>query len=256
MACKICGWLCALFCADADVVAARANLWKQSEKWESAHSNEYKLWSRASDQERERLDAAATLQTTDPEAAFRMYLDLADAGVVWAMQIVAHQYAWGTIVPNDFEQAQIYYCRAIEAGSWMATLRYAWLMARQGYFEESETVLQDGVNADFVPASYWLARCRYHQSSDRKTCRVIRPLLEHAVEAGHPGAALFLARLKARGKFGFREIPRGFKEMIQVVERTHDAVSSSGSNPISAATAQSSATRSMSSRGSIDKCTY
>lgn len=232
MKCKICGWLCAWCVAEAGPV--RASIRKQSEAWEATQSNEYELWSTVSDRDRERLDAAKAIRSTEPEAAFRIYLDLADAGVVWSMEMVAYQYAWGDLVAHDFEKAQTYYRRAIKAGSWMATLKYARLLADRGQFDICETFLQDCVKADFIPACYWLAWCRFQQSSDRATCRAIRPLLERAADAGHPAAALFLARLKVRGKFGFREIPRGFKDTLQIVDRTHAAASSSDSNPIPA----------------------
>lgn len=160
--------------------------------------------------------AARALQSADPEAAFRVYLELADAGVAWAMEMVAYQYGWGTLVANDFEQAQAYYRRAIEAGSSMATSRYARLLARHGHLDSCDTLLEDGVRADFVPAYYWLARCRLARSDDRPTCRAIRPLLEHAAKAGHPAAALLLAQLKVRRKFGFREVAHGIRELVQV----------------------------------------
>jgi len=73
------------------------------------------------------------------------------------MEKVGYQYAWGNFVPHDWERAQDYFRRAIEAGSWMATLKYARLMADRGHFDVCEAVLQDGVNADFLPACYWLA---------------------------------------------------------------------------------------------------
>jgi len=163
------------------------------------------------------LYAANAIRPTDPEAAFRIYVDMADAGVAWAMEKVGYQYAWGNFVPRDWERAQDYFRRAIEAGSWMATLKYARLMADRGHFDVCEAVLQDGVNADFLPACYWLAWYRFRQSGTRTTVREIRPLLERAAEAGHPAAALLLARLQVWGKFGLREIPRGFRQLLQIV---------------------------------------
>lgn len=181
-----------------------------SRAWESAHSNEYELWSKVSDQQRGLLDTAKAIRPTDPDAAFRIYLDVADDGVAWAMEVVGYhyQFGWGTSGCPDFELAQTYYQRAIEAGSSMAMLRYAWLLANHGRFEISERLLQESAEAGFIPAYYWLARCHFRQSSDRRTCRDIKSLLVRAADAGHPAAAEMLARLRMRGKFGFREIPR------------------------------------------------
>lgn len=233
MTCKICGWLCAWFRAEAG--STRDSIREQSRVWEAAQSNEFELWSTVRDPQRDRLKAAKAIQPTDPEAAFRIYLDLADAGVIRAMELVAHQYAYGNLVAHDFEKAKAYYRRAVQAGSWTATLKYAWLLGDRGQFDLCETLLEDGVKADFIPASYWLAWWRFQRSSDRATCRAIRPLLERAADAGHPEAALFLARLKVRGKFGLREVPRGLKDLLQVVDRTHAAATPSDPNSVSAA---------------------
>lgn len=227
MTCKICAWLCNWLCADAGPV--RSSFWRQSDAWESAHSNEYELWSKVTAGDRERIDAAKAIQDADPKMAFRIYLDLADAGVVWAMETVASHYELGIAVAADFEQAQTHYRRAIEAGSWMATIRYVKLLAHNGYSDICETLLQDGVKADFVPAFFWLAWHRLKRSSSRKTCREVRPLLEHAAEAGHPAAELSLARLQALGKFGLGEIPLGFKQISKIVGRNRSGDSSSES---------------------------
>ena len=216
MTCRLCGWLCAWLCSDTD--AALATLQKKSRAWESAHSNEYELWSKVSDQQRGMLDTAKAIRSGDAAAAFRLYLDLANDGVVWAMEVVGYcyQHGCGTSAPPDFERARTYYKRAMEAGSSMAMLKYAWLLANRGQIVVSERLLQESAEAGFIPAYYWLARCRFRQSSDRQTCREIKPLLVRAADAGHPAAAEMLARLRMRGKFGFREIPRGVREMWQI----------------------------------------
>lgn len=231
MTCGLCQWLCTWLCSDT--APAQAAFWKHSEAWESAHSNEYELWSAISDQARERLNAAKAIREMNPAEAFRIYRELADAGVFWAMEMMAYQYWTGIGVARDFEQAQAYYCRAIEAGSWMATLRYARLLVSQGQFDAAHGVLQDGVQAGFIPAFYWLARLRYRRLGSRRTIREIVPLLEHAARAGHPAAALFLARLRMVGKLGVGEIMRGFREIAQIAGQ---AGSLAESRPTAAAT--------------------
>lgn len=206
MACRLCTWLCDRFCADFN-----ASIWDRSDAWEREHSNEYDLWSAETDRNRELIERAGALHDADPEAAFRIDLEAAQAGSIWAMELVGWHYDTGAVVQADFGQAQEYYCRALRAGSWMATIKYARLLAAHSHFDSCERVLKDGVEADFVPAYFWLAWFRYKQSRTRKTCREIKPLLEYAAEKGHPGATLVLARLMARGKFGFRAIPEGFR---------------------------------------------
>lgn len=215
MACKLCAWLCRWLCAEpAD------SFWKRSGDWERAQSNDYALWLEAPLETRERAKAALAIFDTDSEAAFRTFLDLAESGMPWAMEAVAGYYERGTVVAADFEQAQDYYRRAIEVGSWTATIGYAKLLARYGHFDACDTLLRDCTERDFVPACFWLAWYRLKQSRSAATCREVRPLLERAADAGHPAAEIVLARLKLLGKFGFREIPAGFRRLSGAIDRS------------------------------------
>ena len=234
LTCKLCDWLSKWFSARSEPVCAR--LWDELYTWEEAYSNESALWSEEPDESRELIEQASAIQDSDPEAAFLLYLRAADAGSAGAMRMVAWHYDKGTCVAADIEQALEYYYRAICAGSWLATLSYAQLLERQGRLDDCERVLQDGVGSDFVPAYFWLARFRYRQSKSRKTCREIRPLLEYAAGKGHPGATRFLATLLMWGKYGLREIPRGFRmagERIEEEEAEEEAVSKIASSAYS-----------------------
>lgn len=207
MACKLCArW--------------RARLWEKSDAWERAYSNESASWSDEPVQNRELVEQAYAVQKTDPAAAFRLYLEAAEAGSAWAMDAIAWHYEMGTVVTADFDWALEYYRRAISAGSWMATIHYARLLADHGYHDECESVLEDGVSSDFVPACFWLAWFRYQRCKSRKVCLEIKPMLEHAARAGHPGALVMLGQLMIRGKFGLREIPAGFMWGLRWVSRS------------------------------------
>lgn len=185
--------------------------WKRTYEWERAHSNEGELWSEQSDDARQIIAGARALLDTDPEGALQLYRKAADAGSVWAMEKAGWFYDVGNGVPADFAQAQEYYYRALCAGSWMATIRYARLLERHGYDDYWPGVLEDGVRADFVPAYYWLAwfRCKHAKTAEER--RAVRPLLEHAAAAGHPGAELLLVRSLLLGRFGIRGIPEGLR---------------------------------------------
>jgi hypothetical protein len=212
-ACKICARLRRWLGLEPELTcdALWESHWDQSFGWERAHSNDDELWWRDSDRNRALMEEVQACQNADPEAAFRMLLEAAEAGSARALESVGWHYASGTVVAADFDQAAVYYHRAIGAGSWMATIAYARLLAKHGHFEESENVLRDGVRLDFVPAYFWLAWLRYDRSPTRATCREIRPLLDYAAEQGHPGAKQTLGRLMVKGKFGIRAIPRGLK---------------------------------------------
>lgn len=202
------------FCEEWDAVQ-----WERSDAWERAHSNESELWSQESERNLELIDRATVVHNTDPAAAFLLYLDAAEGGSVWAMIQVGWHYHTGTAVEADFDWAQEFYRRAIDAGSWMATIYYARLLDSHDHHEHAENLLQDGVAADFVPACYWLAFFRYRQGPSRHTAREIRPLLQHAADRGHPMAQSFLASLMIMGKLGLRYIPAGIRAAVRFAWR-------------------------------------
>lgn len=198
MACKLCARL-------------RAHLWEKTDAWERAYASESAPWSDDPVETLERIEQAYAVQNTDRAAAFRLFLEAAEAGSAWALGVVAWRYWTGTDVAADFDKAQEYYRRAMGAGSWMAAIHYARLLAELGQYEDCESVLEDGVSKDFVPAYFWLAWSRHQRCKSRKVCREIKSMLEHAAEAGHPAAQVVLGQWMARGRFGLRAIPTGLK---------------------------------------------
>jgi hypothetical protein len=194
--------------------------WDRSDEWERKRSNDSDLVSRESDRNRELIVRAYAISTTDPSAAFRLHLEAAEAGSAWAMERVGTHYQNGMGVAIDLHKALEYYHRAICAGSWMATIYYARLLADEGHHDQSDRVLKDGIASDFVPAYFWLARLRYGRSKTRKVCREVRPMLEYAASQGHPGAQVTLARWMTIGRFGLREIPRGLKSVVRLAVRS------------------------------------
>ena len=189
--------------------------WENSDAWERAHANESELWSEESDQNRELIQQASAIAKTDPAAAFRLYLEAAEAGSVLSIESVGWHYWSGTGVAADLGKAQEYYYRAVCAGSWMATLGYARLLAEVGRKDDCEIMLKDGVASGFVPAYFWLAWLRYERSKTRKVCEEVRPLMEYAAKQGHPGAKLKLEQWMIFGKFGLREIFGGIRLALQ-----------------------------------------
>lgn len=196
-----------------------ARLWEESDAWERAHSNESELWSEEPAENRALVDQAEAVKKTVPAAAFRLYLEAAEAGSAWAMEMVAFHYETGNVVAADLDKARDYYCRAIGAGSWMATIAYARFLAEQGDHDDCRRLLEDGVASDFVPAFFWLAWLRHKQCKARKMCREVRPLLEYAAGRGHPGAQVTLARWRVWGRFGLREIPAGIRSTLRMAFR-------------------------------------
>lgn len=206
MACKLCArW--------------RAHLWAQTDDWERALASENAPWSDDPVRSLELVEQAYAVQESDPVAAFQLFVEAAEAGSAWAMNVVAWHYETGTVVAVDLYWAQEYYLRAISAGSWMATIYYARALADDGYPDDCERVLEDGISRDFIPAYFGLAWYRYRRCKSRKERLEIKPMLEHAAEAGHPAAQAFLGSWMIVGRFGLRHILAGFKWMSRWASR-------------------------------------
>ena len=189
--------------------------WKRCADWERDHSNEDDLLSEESEQSWALIQQASAASDDDPAAAFRYHSAAAEAGSVWATEMVAWSYWTGTGVAADLDLAHEYFRRAISLGSQTAIIRYADFLVEQKQFDAGERVLEDGVASGFVPAFYWLAHYRYDRRKTRRTADEIRPLLEQAAAHGHPNAPMKIARLMAKGKFGLREIPDGIRRYLR-----------------------------------------
>lgn len=187
------------------------SMWKASRAWESAHSNKNEIFGREADPEALRL--ASTLYSSDPQAAFQMWLDLAGRGSVWSMFEVAQSYREGCGVARDLGEAEKWCQRAFHGGHQLAMLKCAEIAAEHGNYPTAEAILQTGIEQDWAPAIFWLAWYRHKQSESREAYRNIRPLLEDAAQRGHPGAQLILGRFMAKGKFGLMKIAAGWKSL-------------------------------------------
>ena len=193
-----------------ELAREREAYWQLVEEWDRAHSNDDDLLSNETEANRELLrQAGAAAEIDDLSSAFPLYLDAAKAGSALAMETVACRYWTGSGTAPDLDQAEIYYRRAADAGSQMAHIHCARLLFAQLRYEESERVLQHSAISNFAPAAFWLASHRYWRCKSRSVASEIRPLLEYAARAGHPGAKNFLKRLMATGKLGIFAIPKG-----------------------------------------------
>lgn len=183
--------------------------WEKSYDWERVWSNESELWEAEPAANRDLIERAGAIRDSEPEAAFKLYVEGAEAGCAHALETVGWHYSGGHVVEADWDRAVDHYRRAIGAGSWMATIEYARLLAERGFRDEWESVLEDGVRLDFVPASFWLAHLRYRQDESNRTAKAVRPLLDYAAGEGHPLAQITLMRWMTLGRLGLRAIPSG-----------------------------------------------
>ena len=212
MACKLCRWLAGHFSKTEESLCS--STWRELDDWERSYLTETDGFGAEPEAGAHLMRSASELHEHDPEAAFKMYQDAAAAGSALAIEVIGWHHETGTVLPMDIQEAERTYHRAICAGSWSATLRYAKLLARRGDAAGCENVLRDGVELEFIPAFFWLAWYRYKSRPTRATAREIAPLLEHADARGHPMARKLLGALMVRGKFGIRQIPNGLRIIL------------------------------------------
>ena len=184
-------------------------LWKFYRAWDYAQANDSVIWE--DDTDIEGLIEAETLSKRDQNAGFRQFLALAEAGSVWAMDKVGHCYHSGRGVAADAALAEHWYRLSFDAGCTRALLDLGAVLASRGDFAGAEAVYGRGAADDWPPALFWLAVYQMKQSDSRATLDRARPLLERAMAKGSPAAQWVLGWLLLRGRFGLRDIPRGFK---------------------------------------------
>ena len=160
--------------------------------------------------DKERLSEALSLSSTEPEHAFSLLYRLAKEGSPIAMNALGENYCWGVVVPVDRIEAERWFERAFDRGSLRGMLNYGKALVRRGEFSWAETVFSVGAAQDWGPALYWLASVEYRRSEGRSLAR-IRPLLERAVELGSPAAKMLLGNLMMLGRYGLRQVPRGWR---------------------------------------------
>ena len=219
MKCRLCKWLCDRFC---EPERGSDEFWWVSKAWEQDHSNEWELWDADGVEVQARNKRVNEVLATDQSLAFDLRKELADNGSVWAMRSIGQHFEFGWGVERNLTQAEHYYYQAQLAGSWMATLDLSKLLFSHRINDRWVGILENGVESDFVPSSFWLAHYRYKRDPRRQTAREVRPLLEKAANAGHPGARMVLARWRAQGKFGLREMRQGFREFCSLLDDFRD----------------------------------
>jgi hypothetical protein len=208
-------------------------MWNETRAWERAAAADVDQWDKEVDIES--LTEASKIWSDNPEGAFAIYSELAEQGSIYAMIELGNCYGKGHGTLADFDMAYEWHNRAIEYGSWFATLNYADVLFEHEYFDECEKELEDGIASEFMPAFFWLAWYRIQRNKSRSTFRAVRPLLERAASEGHLAAKHYFAAYMAMGRFGFMEMRTGFRMLRQLIDeidelRKLDAASDNARN--------------------------
>ena len=212
MACLLCAWICNRL---GGPDSGSPVVWRAADRWEDDFAVKWEP-AEADAALRQRWSEADSLLDEDPAASLAIHRELAEGGSAYSMLKLAWHYDSRTGTERNPAVAEEYYRQALCAGSWRATIGYAHRLFERGAHDEWPRTLSDGVQEGFIPACYWLAWYTYERSPKARTAREVRPLLEAAAAAGHPGARLILARWAASGKFGWREVRRGFRMLREI----------------------------------------
>lgn len=217
MPCRLCVWLCDRFCLP------KSTFWSNSRQWEETYSQEWEPqewepWDETVER-RTRAAEAARMVKSDPKAALALFIQLADEGSIFAMRWLGTLYHGRHGIVRNLKCAENYLRRGLSAGSWMSTLDYTNLLYKRGAHDKWHSTLADGVEKAFIPSFFWQAFNIYRLNPSRKVAEEVRPLMLKAAEAGHPGAEVMLAIWTARGKFGLRKIPEGFRTLWAVLSK-------------------------------------
>jgi len=215
--CILCRWLQSIACAESDRLYAA--VWSATADWEARFTDEHGFWPDETDENAELIDRARALRGADPAAALALYRTAADQGSPEALELVAWHHQTGTTVPADPHLAAEFHHRAIAAGAWRATIAYARHLDALGHTDLADELLQDGTDAGFAPAFFWLGYLRARRDPTNATRRTVLPLIEHAAARGHPLAELTVARWMARGNLGIGNIVAGTRRLLALAEQ-------------------------------------
>jgi TPR repeat protein len=200
----------------------KALLWEKADDFDEATSNEWTLWNEHPAEIHEQYKQAASLWNSDPAKAYALHREAADAGLTRSMISLGSYHEKGIGCAKDLDRAIDHYWEATVAGSWYATIYYANALARKKSYSLCFEVLEDGVDGKYLAAFFWLPWHRFKQNSSRKTCREVRPLIDQAIEQGHPAARLLLGQMLMSGKFGFGQIKAGKDMLAELGFELHD----------------------------------
>jgi len=126
-----------------EVADRRSLLWDNVRRFDQDTSNSFDLWDKLPEEVQDQYCEGYDLWDTDPEGAFALF------------ELSCCERGNGTA--KDGKRAKQFFRDAVEAGSWHATIHYARFLERAGDQELAYLTLEDGVDAEYTAAYFWLA---------------------------------------------------------------------------------------------------
>lgn len=208
--CRLCRWIGAKLFPDAyDDWAYGKAIWDRAWDQQFAARHDKDVLDR--DPDPDALQEAVQLGQSDPEAAIPALRALADRGSAWSAMLLGHAYQQGRGIMPDSVEAERWYRLAIERGCRQAQLRLGRIYQSRGDLVAAEQIYMLGAGERWAPAMYRLALLKLGQAHTSAKLNEARGLLEQAAAQGDLAAQMHLARLMARGRFGWWRIPRGLR---------------------------------------------
>jgi hypothetical protein len=219
--CKLCNWFRNKVFANDLTSCNEINeyITNNSRSWERYWSTDKEQWDQEPDYDR--LLHAYDIREKDEKSSIPIFTELAEKGSIDSMKMLGYVYQAGVHVDTDFETSYGWYQRAINAGSWMATLDLAGVLFANEQYDECEALLKNGIESDYIPSYFWLAWYRVKRLDSQYTYKSVKPLLDRAFNEGYPVAIEQVARWMIRGKFGILKIPTGFIMVLKLARRYH-----------------------------------
>jgi hypothetical protein len=152
-------------------------------------------------------DAYALLSANRPQGIAELE-ELANRGSVMSMLYLADAYQRGQ--GSDPIRAEKWYKSAYEAGSSTALFGLGAFYYRLRNYDAAEKIFADGVSKDDGVSMYWLASIYTVDSRHHGKSAQIKDLLERSIALGQIHAKHGLGLLFMKGRYGLRNVPRGF----------------------------------------------
>jgi TPR repeat protein len=160
------------------------------------------------------LQHARSVRVTDPSQALNQFRALADLGSPMAMVDIAYMYSKGIGVQSDAQEEEVWYKRAVAAGSVFAQFALAHMYSRMRRYPDAFAACQSAVASGYAPAMYFLAFMYGQGLGTERNLDAEQGLLQQAAQLGHLWARIRLSRILMQKRFGAWQRLRGLSMFI------------------------------------------
>jgi|SRR5579863_2603041 len=155
------------------------------------------------------LQHARSVRETDPALALTQFRALAGLGSPMAVTDIGYMYGEGIGVQANPSEEEVWYKRAVEAGSVFGQFALAHLYLRTQRYSEAFAACETAAASGYAPAMYFIAFMYGQGVGTERNLNKERDLLQQAVLLGHLWARVRLGHVLVRGRWGAWQRLRG-----------------------------------------------